>query len=104
MEAILLDGFEFIEILVLGAIAIELLALYRHTKFDQRIDNHIRDTNERLEKTDRIVGILDKHIMKFDDHIEKVDNHMQKVSKHMGRLEKDLTIYSETINNENKCD
>ena len=62
-----LDGFELIEVLVLGAIAIELLALYRHAEFDQRMDNHIRDTNERLEKTDQIISILDKHILTFDE-------------------------------------
>ena len=92
-----LDGFELIEVLVLGAIAIELIALYRHAKFDQRMDNHIRDTNERLENTDQIISILDKHILTFDEHIKKVDGHMSKVDTHIERLEKEIITYSENM-------
>ena len=45
-----------LELLVLGAIAIELFALYNHNKMDSRIDEHILDTDRRLEKSDWTAG------------------------------------------------
>lgn len=93
-----MEAFDLLEVLVLGAIIIELLALYKHIKFDKRMDEHIRDTNERLEKSDRIIEILDEHILRFDEHIKKVDKKMFNTTKFMEKLEKEMVIYSENIN------
>ena len=54
-----LDYEGILELIVLGAIAIELYALYQHNKLDQRIDEHILDTDRKLEKTDKIIEILE---------------------------------------------
>jgi peptidoglycan hydrolase CwlO-like protein len=98
MEIILLNAFELVEFLVLGAIAIELLTLYRHIRFDRRMDEHIKDTNLRLEKTDKIIEILDEHILRFDEHIKKADKQMIEMTKFMKKLEKEIGIYAENMN------
>ena len=41
-----------VEILVLMAIAIELFALYSHSKLGNRIDEYILDTDRHLERSD----------------------------------------------------
>ena len=92
--------FEFgtiMEFIVLGAIGIELFALYNHSKIDNRMDEHILDTELKLEKYDVLVQVLNSNISKLDEHlilmrgyINNLDEHMNNLDEHMRRYDKRL--------------
>ena len=71
--------FIVVELIVLGAIAIELYALYNHTKLDNRIDEHILDTDRNLEKHDVIIQVLSDNMTKLDEHLIRLDEHMSRL-------------------------
>jgi chromosome segregation ATPase len=101
--------FEFgtiMEFIVLGAIGIELFALYNHSKIDNRMDEHILDTERKLEKYDVLVQVLNNNISKLDEHlirmsgyINNLDQHMNNLNEHMIRYDAHMTQYSEHMNN-----
>ena len=101
--------FEFgtiMEFIVLGAIAIELFALYNHSKIDNRIDEHILDTERKLEKYDVLVQVLNTNMGKLDDHLirmgeymNNLDKHMNNLGEHMIRYDAHMTQYSVHMNN-----
>jgi hypothetical protein len=64
---------EILEIIDLIAISIELLALFIHTKIDHKLDEHIKEVNKHLEKSDELIKILDEHVVAFDGHISKLE-------------------------------
>ncbi len=72
------------EFIVLGAIAIELFALYNHTKIDHRIDEHILDTDRKLEKYDVMINVLSNNMSKLDEHMTRYD---QSLNEHMNKLD-----------------
>ncbi len=93
------------ELLVLGAIALELFALYNHTKIDNRIDEHILDTERKLEKYDVLVQVLnnnmsnlDEHLTRMGEQINNLDKHMNNLDEHMIRYDAHMTQYSNHIN------
>ncbi len=94
------------EFIVLGAIGIELFALYNHSKIDNRMDEHILDTELKLEKYDVLVQVLNNNISKLDEHltrmsgyINNLDQHMNNLNEHMIRYDAHMTQYSEHMNN-----
>lgn len=87
-----------LETLVLIAIAIELYALYNHTKLDNRIDEHINETNIRLERSDEITKLMDDHMLRFDEHMIRLDEHMNNLNEYINRLSEQMVRYSEHIN------
>ncbi|MCK5626129.1 hypothetical protein KAI11_04665, partial [Candidatus Bathyarchaeota archaeon] len=78
------------EFIVLGAIAIELFALYNHSKLDHRIDEHILDTDRKLEKYDVMINVLSNNMSKLDEHMIRYDEHMSKLDEHMNRYDQSL--------------
>ena len=94
------------EFIVLGAIGIELFALYNHSKIDNRMDEHILDTELKLEKYDVLVQVLNSNISKLDEHlilmrgyINNLDEHMNNLDEHMIRYDEHMIQYSEHMNN-----
>ncbi|UCH02735.1 MAG: hypothetical protein JSV20_02820 [Candidatus Bathyarchaeota archaeon] len=75
------------EIIILGAIAIELFALYNHSKLDKRIDEHIKETNKSLTLSNGLMKMLDNHMIKFDEHMTKTDEHISQLDTHIARLD-----------------
>ena len=86
-----------LELMVLGAIAIELFALYYHNRTDNRIDDHILETDRRLEKSDTMMKIMDDHIYRINDHIIRLDEHMNKVESHISVLDEHLIRHHEGL-------
>ena len=64
---------EILEIIVLIAISIELLALFIHTRLDHRLDEHLKDVNKHLEKSDKLIKTLDEHIIEFNGRLSKLE-------------------------------
>jgi hypothetical protein len=93
-----LDFEGLLEILVVIAITIELYALYNHSKLDSRMDEHISNTNMRLERSDEVMKTLDNHMLRFDEHMIRLDEHMNKVNDYIDRLSEQMLRYSEHIN------
>jgi division protein CdvB (Snf7/Vps24/ESCRT-III family) len=87
-----------VELIVLGAITIELFSLYNHTKLDHRIDEHILDTDRKLEKTDVMIQILSNNMNKLDEHITRYDEHMNKLDEHITRYDEHMNKLDEHIN------
>jgi len=50
---------ELLEITVLIVIILELFALYRNMKIEQRLDQH-------LKKTDALINALDRHLARME--------------------------------------
>lgn len=97
-----------IEIIVLFAIALELFALYNHTKLDNRIDEHILENTKNLTKSEVMMQNLseymmkvDEHLLKLDDHINRYDEHVVKLNEHINSLD-DLIMKSYLQNIENR--
>jgi len=87
-----------LEILVLTAIVIELFALYNHTKLDNRIDEHVQETNDQLLRSGEIMKALDDHIFKFNENMIRLDGHMEKVNEYMEKMNAQLIRYDEHMN------
>ena len=87
-----------IEILVLVAIAIELFALYKHTKLENRMDEHIHNTSDRLLRSDEIMKVLNENMMRFDEHMVRFDEHTNKVNEYVTKLDEHLIRFDEHIN------
>jgi hypothetical protein len=68
-----------IEISVLVAIAIELFALYKHIKLENRMDEHIQNIADRLLRSNEIMKVLDEHMMKFDEYIPTLNDHLTRI-------------------------
>jgi hypothetical protein len=81
---------EILELIVLGAIAIELYALYHHNKMDNRIDEHILDANESFAKANGVMTKLDEHMIRFDEHITRINEYMKGIDEHMIRFDEHL--------------
>ena len=54
---------DFLEIIVLIAIAVEIYTLSHHAKLEHKIDQHL--------------DILDKHMKQLDEHIAKLDDYQK---------------------------
>jgi len=93
-----LDFNWMLEIAVLIAIAIELFALYNHTKLDNRIDEHVQKTNDQLLRSGEIMKTLDGHIFKFNENMIRVDGHMEKINEYMEKMNAQLIRYDEHMN------
>lgn len=93
-----LDFVGTIEILVLVAIGIEVFALYKHTKLENRVDEHIQNTSDRLLRSDEVMKVLDEHVIKFDEHMVRLDEHMNKVNEYITTLNEHLIRYDEHMN------
>ncbi len=87
-----------VEISVLVAISIELFALYKHMKLENRMDEHIQNTADRLLRSDELMQVLDAHMIKFDDHMIRLDEHMNKVNTYITTLNEHLIRYDEHVN------
>jgi hypothetical protein len=74
---------QILELLVLGAIAVEFFALYRHAKMDERIDEHILHVNEHLESVEAMLRTVDHHMSRFDEHLIRFDEHNSKLDEHI---------------------
>ena len=94
----LLEFVGTIEILVLVAIGIEVFALYKHTKLENRMEEHIQNTCDRLLKTEELIKVFDEHVNKFDEHLVRLDERMKKVNEYMMTLNEHLIRYDEHIN------
>ena len=79
------DFIGLLEILVIIAISIELYELYKRIKLDRRLDEHIRSISLRLEKSDEIIKLLDKHMLRLDDHMNKVNEYATKLIEQMNK-------------------
>jgi chromosome segregation ATPase len=93
-----------VELIVLGAIAIELFALYNHSKFDAQIDEHILDTDRSLEKYDVMIQVLSDSMTKLNEHLIRLDEHMvrngeqmTRYDEHLIRLDEHMTRYDEQM-------
>jgi hypothetical protein len=64
---------EILEIVVLVAIAIELFALYSHSRLDHRIDEHLMEDGEKLAKSESLMNMLDQHMSRLDEHMVRTD-------------------------------
>ena len=73
-----MDILPTIEILVLVAIAIEVVSLYRHAMLENRMHELINNTNEHLIRFDEVIKLLDEHMTKFDEHLTRYDEHMNR--------------------------
>jgi hypothetical protein len=80
-----------IKIIVLMAIALELFALYRHSKLDNKMDKHIVENTRNLKESEQIILNMNAYIMKVDEHMLKLD-------KHINRYDKHVVILNEHIN------
>lgn len=83
------------------AIAIEVFALYSHSKLSNRIDEHIVEVDRNLERNDSSIEdldeniskigdrmiILDEHISGLVDRMNRLDEHVIKLDGHMNRLD-----------------
>jgi len=87
----------YLEIFVLVAISIELYALYNHTKLDRRMDKHIKNNNMRLEESERMIRLLDEHIIKLNKHISRLDNRLDKMDERIDELCEQMIKYSEEM-------
>lgn len=93
-----LEFTEILEIIVLGAIAIELYALYSHSKLDHRIDEHILDTAKHLERANTLIDKLDGRLENFDERIIRFDEHMNKLDEHITRLDEHVIRHDKQMN------
>lgn len=94
----LLDLLVIVEILVLAAIAIEIFALYKHIKLENRMDEHIFETSDRLVRSAELVRVLDGHMMKLNEQMARFDEHMGKVNEYIIRLDEHLIRFDEHVN------
>ena len=81
---------EILELIVIGAIAIELYSLYNHSKLENRIDGHILEANEALANSNEMIKKLDEHMLRYDEHINMIDEHTKGVDEHMIRFDEHL--------------
>ena len=79
-----------VEFIVLGAVAIELFALYNHSKLVHRIVEHILDTDRNLEKYDVTIQLLSNNMSKLDERMNKLDEHMARYDGHMNKLDEHI--------------
>ena len=84
-----------VEILILVAIGIELVAIYKHSKLESRMDEHIQKTCDRLLRSDEVMKVLTEQISKFDEHIIRFDDHLNKQHEYMTSLNEHLIRYDE---------
>ena len=78
---------EILEIVVLFAIALELFALYGHTKLDHRIDEHIMETCENLARSESSMSNLEGHMNMIDEHMSRLDERISKTAEHLADLD-----------------
>ena len=81
---------EILELIVLGAIVVELYALYQHNKMDNRIDEHILDANESFAKANEVMTKVDEHMIRFDQHISLINEHIKGIDEHLIRFDDHL--------------
>ena len=93
-----LDFVGTIEILVLVAIGIEVFALYKHTKLENRMEDHIQNTCNRLLRSDEVTKVLGEHMNKLDENMIRLDEHMNKVNEYINTLNEHLIRYDEHMN------
>ena len=86
-----MDFVLMIEILVLVVISIELFALYKHMKLENRMDEHLQNTADRLLRSDELMKVLDEHMIRLDEHMNKVNEYITALNDH-------LTRYDEHVN------
>ena len=68
-----MDFIGIVEILVLVAIGIEVVALFRHSKLENRMEEHIQTTCDRLLRSNEKMKVLDTHVSRFDEHLIRLD-------------------------------
>ena len=86
------------EFIVFGVIAIELYALYNHSKLVNRVDEHILDTDRKLESYGVRIQTLSNSMSKLDEHLIRLDEHMNKLYDQMTRYDEHMTRFDEHIN------
>ena len=77
---------------------IELFALYKHIKLENRIDEHIHDTSDRMVRFAELVRVADDHMMKLNEQMTRFDEHMNKVNEYIIRLDEHLIRFDEHVN------
>lgn len=77
---------EILEIVVLVAIAIELFALYSHSRLDHRIDEHLMEDGEKLAKSESLMNMLDQHMSRLDEHMVRTDERVLKLDEDIRTL------------------
>ena len=90
---------EILELIVIGAITIELFALYNHTKLSNRIDEHILENNETIANSNEMMKKLDEHMIRFDEHINGSNEHINGIDEHMIRFDEHLADTNTHLNN-----
>jgi peptidoglycan hydrolase CwlO-like protein len=93
--------FEFttiMEFVIFGVIAIELYALYNHSKLVSRVNEHILDTDRVLESHSTTLLYVSNNMSKLDEHLIRLDEHMNKLYDHMTRYDEHMTRFDEHIN------
>ena len=87
-----------INTIVIVAIAVELFALYRHVRLENRMDDHISEIDERLIRSDEMIKNLDDHMAKLTDHMTRLDEHMSKFNEYVVRLDEHIIGFDEHVN------
>ena len=61
---------ELLVILLLGAITIRILLLYKRMKLYHQMNRHIEETEISLERLDKTIEALKRHILNLHSHVE----------------------------------
>ena len=93
-----LDFVGTVEILVLVAIGIEVFALYKHAKLENRMEEHIQSISGHLLRSDEAMKVLDEHMNRYDEHMVRLDEHMNKLNEYIITLNEHLIRYDEHMN------
>ncbi len=93
-----MDFIGIVEVLVLVAIGIEVFALFKHSKLENRMEEHIQTTCDRLLRSDEKMKVLDTHVSRFDEHLIRFDEHMNKLDEYITTLNEHLIRYDEHMN------
>ncbi|UCD96684.1 MAG: hypothetical protein JSV35_01125 [Candidatus Bathyarchaeota archaeon] len=90
-----MDIIGVVEILILIAIGIEVFALFKHSKLENKMEEHIQATCDRLLRADEKMKVLDTHVERFDEHLIRLDEHMSKLDEYISALNEHLIRYDE---------
>jgi len=92
-----LDFIGIVEVLVLVAIGIEVFALFKHSKLENRMEEHIQTTCDRLLRSDEKMKVLDTHVSRFDEHMNKLDEYITTLNEHLIRYDEHMNRIDDLI-------
>jgi hypothetical protein len=70
-------------------------AIFKHSKLENKMEEHIQSTCDRLLRTDEKMQVLDTHVSRFDEHLIRLDAHMEKLDGYISTLDEHLIRYDE---------